>query len=66
VDTIDATLKRKSGVAGIISVSLGSSFKASGYSVACERGVVDVLKETVKIGDEIREVPNEKTGVSPK
>lgn len=65
VDTVDATLKTKNGVTGTVSISFGSTFKASGYSVACEKGVVNVMKETVRIGDATKEVPNEKTGVPP-
>jgi predicted dehydrogenase len=63
VDTVDATLKTKSGVTGTISISFGTTFKGTGYSVACEKGVVNVLRQTVKVGDETKEVPNEKTGV---
>jgi predicted dehydrogenase len=63
VDTVDATLKTKSGVTGTVSISFGSTFKGTGYSVACEQGVVNVMRETVKVGNETNEVPNEKTGV---
>jgi predicted dehydrogenase len=65
VDTVDATLKTKNGVTGTVSISFGTTFKGTGYSVASEKGVVNVLRETVKIGEETREVPNEKTGVPP-
>jgi predicted dehydrogenase len=65
VDTVDATLKTKNGVTGTVSISFGTTFKGTGYYVACEKGVVNVLRETVKIGKEAREVPNEKTGVPP-
>jgi predicted dehydrogenase len=65
VDTVDATLKTKNGVTGTVSISFGSTFKGTGYSVACEKGVVNVMRETVKVGNETNEVPNEKTGVPP-
>lgn len=65
VDTVDATLKTKDGVTGTISISFGTTFKGTGYSVACEKGVVKAFRETVNFGDETREVPNEKTGVPP-
>jgi predicted dehydrogenase len=65
VDTVDATLKTKNGVTGTVSISFGTTFKGTGYSVACEKGVVNVMRETVKVGDETKEVANEKTGVPP-
>jgi predicted dehydrogenase len=65
VDTVDATLKTKNGVTGTVSISFGSTFKGTGYSVACDKGVVNVMRETVKVGNETNEVPNEKTGVPP-
>jgi predicted dehydrogenase len=65
VDTVDATLKTKNGATGTVSISFGSTFKGSGYSVACEKGVVNVMRETVKVGNETNEVQNEKTGVPP-
>lgn len=65
VDTVDATLKTRSGVTGTISISFGTTFKANGYSVACEKGVLNIQRETVKIGDETKEISNERTGVPP-
>jgi predicted dehydrogenase len=65
VDTLDAVLKTKNGVTGTVSISFGTTFKGTGYSVACEKGVVNVMRETVKIGGETKEVPNEKSGVPP-
>ena len=65
VDTVDATLKTKNGVTGTISISFGSTFKGTGYSVACEKGVVNVFRDTVKVGDETKDVTNERTGVPP-
>ena len=49
VDTVDATWKTKSGVSGTFSVSFGTTFTGSEYSVACERGTVTVLRSTVKV-----------------
>jgi predicted dehydrogenase len=65
VDTLDATLKTKNGVTGTVSISFGSTFKGTGYSVACDKGVINIMRETVKVGNETNEVLNEKTGVPP-
>ncbi len=65
VDTVDATLKTRNGVTGIISISFGSTFKGTGYSIACEKGVVNVFRDKVKVGDETKDVANERTGVPP-
>lgn len=72
VDTVNATMKTKNGVTGTISISFGTTFKGSGYFVACEKGVVNIMRETmgagdetIKVGDETKEVANERTGVPP-
>lgn len=65
VDTVTATMKTKNGVTGTISISFGTTFKRSGYSVACEKGIVNVMRETVQVGDETRQVANERSGVPP-
>lgn len=65
VDTVDATLKTKGGATGTFSVSFGSSFTGSEWTVACEKGVVSVARSTVTVGDEAKEVEDEKTGVPP-
>jgi len=66
VDTAEATLKTKNGVVGSISMSFGTTFKASDFYVACEKGVVSMSDhKTVKVGDESKDIEDERTGVPP-
>lgn len=65
VDTVNAVLETKNGVTGTMSISFGTTFEETGYSVACEKGGVNVMRETVQFGEETKEVPNERTGVPP-
>ena len=45
-DTLNAILKlAPSGVAGTLALSAGTTFKGTGYTVACERGVVTLRRE---------------------
>lgn len=65
VDTIDATLKTKDGATGTVSISFGTTYKADEYSVAFEKGVVSVSRSMVTVGEESKQVENERTGVPP-
>ncbi|KAM0801963.1 glucose-fructose oxidoreductase [Usnea florida] len=71
VDTIDATMRTKSGVTGTFSVSFGTSFKGYEFSVACDGGTVQLsifgsTVTTVFDGkEEKRVVQDERTGVPP-
>jgi predicted dehydrogenase len=65
VDTVDATLKTKGGASGTFSISFGTSFTGCEWTVACEKGVVSVSGSTVTVGDETKEIEDEKTGVPP-
>jgi predicted dehydrogenase len=65
VDTVDATLKTKDGATGTFSVSFGTSFKGSEWAVACEKGIVSVSRSDVTIGEEMKKVEDERSGVPP-
>lgn len=65
LDTVDAVLATKYGAPGTISISFGTTFKGSEWSVACEKGVVSVSGSTVKVGDEEKNVEDERSGVPP-
>lgn len=49
VDTVNAILQTKTGASGTFSVSFGTTFKGSGYSIACEGGTVTVLRSRVVV-----------------
>lgn len=66
VDTAYATLKTKNGATGSISMSFGTTKKASDLYVACEKGVVSMPdQKTVVVGDESKVLEDERTGVPP-
>ena len=69
VDTVDATLKTKTGITGTFSVSFGTTLTGSEWTVACERGRVSVSRSTVTTNidghEESEEVKDERTGVPP-
>ncbi len=71
VDTIDATMRTKSGATGTLSVSFGTSFTGYEFSIACEGGTVNlsVFGSTVTTVFEGKEeksvVEDERTGVPP-
>jgi predicted dehydrogenase len=69
VDTMDATIKTRSGATGTFSVSFGSTLTGSEWIVACEVGSVSVsdsMVTTVFDGkEEKKEVKDERTGVPP-
>ncbi|EON69762.1 hypothetical protein W97_09025 [Coniosporium apollinis CBS 100218] len=62
VDTVDATWKTKSGVSGTFSVSFGTTFSGSEYTLACEKGTVTVLRSMVKIVKDGKEETKEFSG----
>ncbi|KAK4988244.1 hypothetical protein LTR50_004070 [Elasticomyces elasticus] len=49
VDTVDASFKLANGSSGTFSVSFGTMFSGSEYAVACENGVVTVVRSTVTV-----------------
>jgi predicted dehydrogenase len=57
VDTVNSIWLTKSGISGTISISFGTSFSGSEYTVAAEKGTVTVVgnKVTVKLGEEKEE-----------
>jgi predicted dehydrogenase len=65
VDTIDATAKANNGATGTISISFGTTFKGSEWTVACEDGVVSISGSKVTIGDKTEDIQDERTGVPP-
>ena len=69
VDTVDATMKTKSGATGTFGASFGTTFTGSEWTVACEGGTVSISGSTVTTvidGKEVKkEVEDERTGVPP-
>ncbi|KAI9870575.1 MAG: hypothetical protein M1830_004087 [Pleopsidium flavum] len=69
VNTVDATLKTKTGITGTFSVSFGTSLTGSEWTVGCEGGSVSISRSTVTTninGDkERKDINDERTGVPP-
>ena len=69
VDTIEGSLKTKSGALGSISMSFGTTGKGGDFEIACERGVVSVsftlVKTTIDGEETSKDVADERTGVPP-
>ena len=69
VDTVDATLKTKTGITGTFSISFGTTLTGSEWTIACEGGSVSVSRSTVTTiinGHEgKKDVKDERTGVPP-
>ena len=67
IDSVDATCKTTSGVAGVAQLSFGTTFKGGGISVACEHGVVTVVGKDVTIEkngvEETKTFPKQTNGV---
>lgn len=67
VDTINAIVQTQSGASGTFAVSFGTTFKTSGYSIACEGGAVTVLRSKVVVQrdgvEESFDFPDEGSGV---
>ncbi|KAI9719890.1 MAG: hypothetical protein M1828_006020 [Chrysothrix sp. TS-e1954] len=43
VDTVNATLRSKTGVSDTFTISMATTFKGSGYIISCEKGTVTVF-----------------------
>ena len=66
VDTTSATLKTKDGAVGTVSISLGTTFNASEFSIATEKGVITCTgRGEVTVGEKTKKVANERSGVPP-
>jgi len=65
VDTIDATAKAKNGATGTISISFGTTFSGSEWTVACADGLASVSGGKVTLGEETKEIKDERSGVPP-
>jgi len=67
VDTVDATWRTESGISGLFSLSFGTSFRGSEYSVACEKGTVSISRGVVVVTvngkEEKKEFADEGSGV---
>ena len=49
VDTVNATLRTKNGTSGTLSVSMATTFRGSGYIIACEQGTVTVFFDADRV-----------------
>ena len=69
MDTVDATMKTKSGATGTFSISMGMSFTGSEWAIACEGGSVSISRSTITTvfdgKEEKIDVEDERTGVPP-
>ena len=69
VDTVDATLKTKTGATGTISISFGTTLTGSEWTVGCDGGSVSVSGSTITTNidgkEEKTEVKDERSGVPP-
>ena len=69
MDTVDATMKTQSGATGTFSLSMGTTFTGSEWSIACEGGSVSISRSTVTTvfdGKEERvDIQDERSGVPP-
>lgn len=69
VDTVDATMKTKSGITGSVSVSFGTTFTGSNYEFACEGGTVSSSRTSITTvingKEEKAEIEDERSGVPP-
>ncbi|KAJ5627978.1 hypothetical protein N7490_010206 [Penicillium lividum] len=71
VDTGNMILKTRSGVSGVLQISLGTSLRANEWTIACEDGWVKIEGENVTVcrdsqGDaQTVTIKNERTGVPP-
>ncbi|KAJ5752893.1 hypothetical protein N7520_009810 [Penicillium odoratum] len=71
VDTGNMILKTRSGVSGVLQISLGTSLRANEWTIACENGWVKIEGENVIVcrdsqGDvQTVTIRNERTGVPP-
>ncbi|CZT44143.1 related to dehydrogenases and related proteins [Rhynchosporium secalis] len=69
VDTVDSIWQTRSGISGTFSVSFGTTLPGNGYTVACEKGTVNVTRGKVTVtlveGNKVTETDfsNEGSGV---
>lgn len=61
-DTVNAIVRTKSGVSGTFAVGFGTTFKGSGYTIACEDGVVTALRDKVVVEKDGQETEKTFTG----
>jgi predicted dehydrogenase len=69
VDTANVILRTKSGVTGVFQMSMGTTLRADDWTVACEKGWLQIQDDKVTISrdgqEEVKTIPNERTGVPP-
>lgn len=69
VDTVDASMKTKSGATGTLSISMGTTFTGSEWAIACEGGSVSISRSTITTvfdgKEEKVDIQDEKSGVPP-
>jgi predicted dehydrogenase len=69
VDTADVILRTKSGVTGVFQISRGTTLRANDWTIACEKGWIQIQEDKVTISrdgqEEVKTIPNERTGVPP-
>lgn len=70
MDNVDATMKTHTGATGTFSLSMGTTFTGSEWSIACEGGSVSISRSTVTTvfdgKEEKVDIEDEKSGVPPK
>ena len=64
VDTVDASAASKTGATGTLSISFGTTYGGSEWTVACEKGYVSVAGDTVDVNGAKKEVKTEEGGVA--
>lgn len=65
VDTVDAVVKTSLGATGIVSMSWGSSFNDNVFEFSCEKGVVKLHFDGVKVNDHDHIIEFDGKGVGP-
>lgn len=65
VDTLDAVVKTKLGATGVVSMSWGSSFNDNVFEFSCEKGVVKLHFDGVKVNDQDHIIEFDGKGVGP-
>ena len=69
MDTVDATMRTHTGATGTFSLSMGTTFTGSEWSIACEGDSVSISRSTVTTvfdgKEEKVEIEDERSGVPP-
>jgi predicted dehydrogenase len=66
VDTVEGTARAKNGAVGTLSISFGTTYKGTEYTVAGEKGYVSVNNRSlVTVNGKEEKVEDEKSGVPP-